>query len=542
MANTLYYGDNLEVLRRHIASESVDLVYLDPPFNSNANYNVLFAEQDGSRSAGQIEVFTDTWRWDEAAVLDYEQTVEMGGKVADALRAMRTLLGGSDMLAYLSMMAPRLVEMRRVLKSTGSIYLHCDPTASHYLKLLMDAVFGPDHFRNEIIWQRTVAKALSTQRLPSNHDVLLAYQRGDRSTWNQSVMFAPYIESALDPKTEAKYSHRDPDGRRYQLDNLINPNHNRPNLTYEFLGITRVWRWTKERMQASYEAGFVVQPNPGSVPRFKRYLDEQRGKPLGDIWTDIPPINSQAQERLGYPTQKPLALLERIIQSSSNPGDVVLDPFCGCGTAVDAAQRLGRQWIGIDITHLAVNLIRHRMQDAYGDTVKFSVVGEPTDIASAKNLAASDPYQFQWWALGLVGARPVMKDQKKGADGGIDGRLYFHEQTGADTKQVLLSVKAGHTNVAHVRDLRGVIERDGAAIGVLITMQESTRPMRQEAADAGTYTDAWGQKYPRIQIFTVGELLAGEKLDMPMFARNTTVTQAQDARPALADQLPLDLQ
>jgi adenine specific DNA methylase Mod len=331
--NVLYYGDNLDVLQRHVKDASVNLVYLDPPFKSNQDYNVLFAEHSGERSAAQIRAFEDTWRWDLGAESAYREVVERGGKVADAMRAMRTFLGESDMMAYLAMMAPRVVELRRVLKPMGSIYLHCDPTASHYLKLLMDAVFRPEHFRNEIIWLRSLAKGLSTLRLANNHDVILAYQVSEEATWNLSAVFQEYDASALDEKTDEKYSLRDEHGRRYQLTSLINPNPDRPNLTYEFLGVTRVWRWTKERMQAAYEAGLVIQPRPGAVPRFKRYLDEQRGRPLADVWTDIPPLNSRATERLGYPTQKPEALLERIISTSSNEGDTVLDPFCGCGTA-----------------------------------------------------------------------------------------------------------------------------------------------------------------------------------------------------------------
>ncbi len=346
--NTLYYGDNLDVLRRYVKDECVDLIYLDPPFKSNQDYNVLFAEQDGSRAAAQIKAFEDTWRWDRASAAAYYEIVERGGKLSEAMQGFRRLAADSDMLAYLSMMAPRLVELHRVLKPTGSIYLHCDPTASHYLRLLMDAVFGPVNFRNEIIWLRTLSKGLMTKRLARNHDVILSYQQSESSGLNLVETFAPYDQTNLDAKTAAKYSHHDPDGRLYQLDNLINPNPDRPNLKYEFLGVTKVWRWTKERMEAAYRAGLIVQPSRGAVPRLKRYLDEQRGKPFGDVWTDIPPINSQAKERLGYPTQKPEALLERIIKASSNEGETVLDPFCGCGTAIAAAQRLRRRWIGID--------------------------------------------------------------------------------------------------------------------------------------------------------------------------------------------------
>jgi DNA modification methylase len=536
--NLLYYGDNLDVLRRHVKDESIDLVYLDPPFNSNASYNVLFAEH-GAGSPAQIRVFEDTWHWDESAAYDYEQSVEQGGPVADALRAFRTLLGTSDMLAYLAMMAPRLVELHRVMRPTASIYLHCDPTASHYLKLLMDAVFGPQNFRNEIVWSRTAAKALMTSRLPSNHDLILAYRRSDQAPWNADAVFAPYDLDALDEKTDEKYTQRDADGRRYQLTSLINPSPNRPHLTYEFLGITRVWRWTRERMEAALEAGLVVQPRPGAVPRFKRYLDEQRGKPLGDVWSDIPPINSRAAERLGYPTQKPQELLERLIRLASHEGDLVLDPFCGCGTTIAAAQALNRRWIGIDITHLAIGLIKHRLTDTYGPVIAstYSVVGEPTDVDGARELAASDPFQFQAWALGLVGAR-VATSANKGGDKGIDGRLYFHEGRG-DTKQIIISVKAGHLQPTFVDALVGVVQKEGAQIGVLISFNEPTRGMRAVAASAGFYESPWG-KHPRIQLLTVGELLEGARIDYPQTTgSNVTYKKAQAAKVSAGDQLPL---
>ena len=400
--NKLFYGDNLDVLGRHVADESVDLVYLDPPFNSNANYNVLFAERDGTQAAAQIKAFEDTWRWDEGAARAYADVVEAGGRVSQAMQAFRTFLGESDMLAYLAMMAPRLVELRRVLKSAGTIYLHCDPTASHYLKLLMDAVFDPRRFRNEIIWQRTIAKSLMTRQLPTNHDVILSFQRDDKPTWNADALFTAYDPENLDEKTAGKYRHVDPDGRIYRLDSLINPNHNRPNLTYEFLGVTRVWRWTNERMRRAYDSGVVVQTGPGRVPQLKRYLDEQRGRPLGDVWTDIPPINSRAQERLGYPTQKPEALMDRLIGMSSNEGDVILDPFCGCGTTIASAQRLNRRWIGIDITNLAITLIRHRLRDTYSDDIEqaYEVIGEPVSVPDAEALAGGRPIPVP-----VVGAR-----------------------------------------------------------------------------------------------------------------------------------------
>ena len=524
-SGALFYGDNLDVMKRYIADESVDLVYLDPPFNSNADYNVLFAEQDGSRSAAQVKAFGDTWRWDQSAAKMFAETVERGGDASRAMRAFRTILGDSNMLAYLAMMAPRLVELHRVLKQTGSLYLHCDPTASHYLKLLLDSVFGAQNFRNEIIWQRTQSKGLTSLRLPSNHDVLLAYQRSPNATWNEDAVFQPYDPAALDEKTKAKYSKEDADGRRYQLTSLLNPNHDRPNLEYDFLGITRVWRWTRDRMETAYEAGEVVQSKPGSVPRFKRYLDQQRGRPLGDVWVDIPPLNSRAAERLGYPTQKPTALLERIIEISAPQNAVVLDPFCGCGTTVAAAEKLGRRWIGIDVTYLATHLIKNRLIGAFGEGVQFTVIGEPTTAVDAARLAREDPHQFEAWALGLVGARSTTK--KKGADAGIDGRLLFHEKPGGKTRQVVISVKGGKPSVSHLRDLRGVVDRENAEIGVLVTLQPATRPMREEAASAGFYRSgsegvgSWGD-HPRLQLLTVEQLLGGARIDMPPLTGNLT--------------------
>jgi site-specific DNA-methyltransferase (adenine-specific) len=346
--NRLYYGDNLDVLRRHIPDESVDLVYLDPPFNSNATYNVLFAEQDGSQAASQIKAFGDTWTWNQEAARQYEETVEAGEQVSRALQAFRAVLGESNMLAYLTMMAPRLVELRRALRPTGSIYLHCDQTASHYLKMLMDAVFGVRNFKNNITWKRTAPKSDFRQGATNwarVQDALLYYVKdNERATFRQP--FGPY--------TVDKYRQSDPDGRRYQLTALNAPGAGtRGHPQYEFMGVTRYWRYNKAKMDALRAEGRIIQPSPGAVPRYKRYLDEMSGVPVGDMWDDITPINSQAQERLGYPTQKPEALLQRIIQASSNEGDLVLDPFCGCGTTIAVAERLKRQWIGIDITHLA---------------------------------------------------------------------------------------------------------------------------------------------------------------------------------------------
>ena len=525
--NSLYYGDNLDILRRYVQDESVDLIYLDPPFKSDQTYNILFQEKDGSQSASQIKAFGDTWHWDETAARSYEETVEAGGQVAEAMQAFRKLLGTNDMLAYMSMMAPRLVELRRVLKPTGSLYLHCDPTASHFLKLLMDAIFGPANFRTEIIWKRTSAHSDTKQGRRQHgriHDVLLFYTKND--DWNWNPVFVEYGREYV----EQFYKHQEPNtGRWYGLDNLTGPGGAaKGNPSYEVMGVTRYWRYSKERMQALIEAGRVVQVKPGAVPRYKRYLDEMPGVPLQDLWTDIRPIGSQAAERLGYPTQKPVALLERIIQASSNEGDVVLDPFCGCGTTIAAAQKLDRRWIGIDITHLAISLIRYRLGDSFGKDCRFELIGEPTSLPDAIALAKQDPYQFQWWALGLVRARPV--EQKKGADRGIDGRLYFHDEgKNGKTKQIIFSVKAGKVTVSQIRDLVGVITREKVEIGAFLSLEPPTSPMRREAASAGFYESPWG-KHPRIQLLTIEDLLGGKSIDFPQ-ATDVTFKKAQRVRP-----------
>ncbi len=513
MTNHLYYGDNLDILRSQIKEESIDLIYLDPPFNSQANYNVLFRSPTGKQSPAQVEAFEDTWDWTDEAEKAFDEVMSSGNTdTAEMLRAMRSFLKENDIMAYLTMMAVRLLALHRILKETGTLYLHCDPTASHYLKILLDAIFGKGRIRNEIIWQRTTGKSLMTRRLPDNHDTIFAYQKSDHTTWNEKAIFTPYNVDDLPEKTAQKYKHKDPDGRLYRLDNLINPNQNRPNLTYEFLGVTRVWRWTKDRMQAAYEEGLVIQTRPGTVPQLKRYIDEQRGKPLGDVWTDIPPINSQAQERLGYQTQKPVALLERIIQASSNEGDIVLDPFCGCGTTIHGAHKLIRQWIGIDITHLAISLIEKRLNDAFPG-ITYQVHGTPKDIDGARELAQADKYEFQWWAVSLVNAVPY-GGKKKGADTGIDGHIYF-KPDGKTTEKAIVSVKGGdHVSVPMIRDLGHVVEREKAKIGLFITLTEPTKPMQTEAIKAGFYETSYG-KYPKIQVLTIEELFKGKKPQLP---------------------------
>ena len=529
--NKLYYGDNLDILRRYVEEKSVDLVYLDPPFKSNQDYNVLFKERNGTRSTAQIKAFKDTWLWDEESSRAYHDMVEHGPEdVSKALRAFHTFVGPNDMLAYLSMMAPRLVELRRVLKDTGSIYLHCDPTASHYLKMLMDAVFGAVNFRNEIIWRRTSAHANVLSKYGVIHDTILFYTASPVWTWNQ--LYVPYDSAYVD----MFFDQKDADGRRYfRRDLTAAMSRASSGQIYEWKGIrpppSRCWAMTKDRMDQLEAEGRIHWPaRAGGMPRLKIYEDEAPGVPVQDAWDDVKIMHNLSAERLGYPTQKPEALLERIIKASSNEGDMVLDPFCGCGTTISVAQRLNRPWIGIDVTCLAINLMRRRLEAAFGGKAEFDVIGEPTAYSEARQLAAENPYQFQWWALDLVEARPVV--EKRGADKGVDGRLLFHDDNSGVTKQVIFSVKAGKLALPHVRDLRGVLERENAQIGCLISLEKPTKHMREEAAEAGFYQHPLGKKmYARLQLITVKALLEGKKIELPEGRIDVTFKKAQRAKP-----------
>jgi site-specific DNA-methyltransferase (adenine-specific) len=535
--NALYFGDNLTILRDWFPDASVDLIYLDPPFNSNRSYNLLFKEKSGEGSAAQLEAFGDTWTWDRAA-RDTFDALRQGGappRVADMLDALARFVGHNDMMAYLVMMTARLLELHRVLKPTGSLYLHCDPTAAHYLKVVLDNIFGIEHYRDQIIWKRTSAHS-DSKGYGNNYDIILFYTKSNDYTWNP--IYTPYTEEYA----TAYYRYKDDDGRHFKSGDLTAPGGRGP--VYEYKGVTRAWRYTKENMLALEAQGKIFITRNG-FPRLKQYLDEMPGMPLQALWDDILPIVSWSKEGLGYPTQKPVALLERIIQASSNPGDIVLDPFCGCGTAVVAAHKLGRRWRGIDITHLAIALMRARLRDTFGPDIEaaYKVWGEPEDLAGARALALDSAnngrYQFQWWALSLVGAQPE-GEAKKGADRGIDGRIAYLEADGS-RHQVVVSVKSGHVSVDQVRDLGHVIDREGAAIGVLLTLEPPSGPMRKEALGKGTVTSAWtGQAYDRLQILTIEELLHGARIAMPPTGQAPGAT-APRARRADAQQARLDL-
>jgi site-specific DNA-methyltransferase (adenine-specific) len=456
--NQLYYGDNLDVLRVHVADESVDLIYLDPPFNSNASYNILFKSPAGSGADASIEAFDDTWVWGPAAEEALLDITQSGNHALHLLmQAMKAAIGTNAMMAYLAMMAVRLVELHRVLRPTGSLYLHCDPTASHYLKLVLDAVFGSRNFRNEIAWcyhKWSVAQG----QFVRNHDVILFYSKCE----GEQTFHTQYLPPS--PGT--------------------------------------MKRWKGKRQQAVFEDGV----------RKAGASDADAQTPMPDWW-EISILNPNSKERLGYPTQKPVALLERIIAASSDPDDVVLDPFCGCGTAIDAAQKLGRRWIGIDVTHLAVGLIEKRLHEGYGEAVDFETIGVPRDLASAQRLAQDDPHQFQAWITLKLGGWPWMGG-KKGGDRGVDGYFYYIG-AGGPTRTGVISVKAGsHGNPAMLRDLWGVMQRDKHQLGLFVCAAMPTRGMEEEAAAHGLVETEFG-RFPALQIFTLAELFQDRRPRLP---------------------------
>ncbi len=457
--NTLYYGDNLKILRKYIPDESVDLIYLDPPFNSKRAYNIIFKDKDGKYPPSQIEAFDDTWHWsDETEETMWELSKPpYPAKLYRTLEAFRVALGTSDMMAYLVMMAIRLCELRRVLKRTGSIYLHCDPTASHYLKIIMDQIFGVKNFRNEIVWCYT-GPGHSKKDFQRKHDIILRYTKADNYNFNQQ--YVPY-KSGIHVSKKGKV--------------------------------------------LAYKDTFVES---------KAEEFEKRGKPVEDWWTDIYTVDRVRSEMLGYPTQKPLALLERIIKASSNEGDVVLDPFCGCGTTVAAAEKLGRKWLGIDITILAINLIEKRLKDHFPN-VEFEIKGIPTDVNSARKMASTrqGKFLFEQWFITALGGQPFKSSG--GGDSGIDGFMYFRDING-ESHSIIISVKGGGYGPGAVRDLKGVIERENAEMGILLALENPSKQTIAEAASAGRYQmPEVSRTYPKIQIFTVEDYFKGIRPDLP---------------------------
>ncbi len=498
----------------------------------------MFKDESGKEADAQITAFEDTWHWTQSAEEAYHELIMRADEVSQMIEAFRGFVGTNQMMAYLVMMAARLVELHRVLKPTGSLYLHCDPTASHYLKILLDTIFGALNFRNEITWKRSGSHG-GAKRWGPIHDTIFFYSKTNIFTWNR--LFENYEEEYL----RKFYRFTDEKGR-YRLVTLTGAGVRFGDSGREWRGVnpTTVGRhWavplgalreaigdldisnltTQEKLDLLVEHDLIYFPAKGTVPQQKRYIKETDGVPVQDVITDILPISSQAQERLGYPTQKPVALLERIVQASSNEGDVVFDPFCGCGTTIAAAQKLNRKWIGIDVTHLSIALQKYRLKDAFDLTEKkdYAVVGEPEDLHSARQLALEDRYQFQWWALSLIKARPLgaasnSKQGKKGSDKGIDGMIVFTDDNSGKAKRVLVQVKSGKVKSGDIRDLVGTITREDAAIGVFITLENATRDMITEAVSAGFYhSDGWHRDFPKLQIFTIEDLLNGKEIQIP---------------------------
>ena len=565
--NKLYFGDNLPILREDIADESVDLIYLDPPFNSNATYNVLFRERSGQDSAAQITAFEDTWRWSIESEIAFRDVVTNGPRVlGDLLQAMRVFLGQNDMIAYLTMMAQRMAELHRVLKPTGSIYLHCDPTASHYLKLLMDAVFGKENFRNEIIWRRTNAHNSTSKKYGPIHDTIFFYTKTENFTFHPGTR--PYTRAYINDR----FTHEDTRGR-YQTNYLTGSGIRRGDSGNPWRGfnptsVNRHWAIPRslrpflpdggknmtslQQLDALFQQGLIVMPQKvGGQPMYKQYIGD--GVPYQDIWAyqpntrgvlyesdecideDVKYLEGE-QEKLDFQTQKPVSMLERILITSSEPGDLVLDPFCGCGTSIAAAEQMDRRWIGIDITHLAITLIRHRLMDAFGDELSdYDVVGVPEDVESARALALESEHdgrhQFEYWALGLVDARPI-GNGKKGADAGVDGFMNFFDDNSGKAKRIIVQVKSGHVERGMIATLKGDMDREKAEIGLFITLNPPTRPMLQEATAAGIYTPEQfpDHHYPRVQILTIEDLLSGIEAEIPRYAPDPALRRAARRR------------
>jgi site-specific DNA-methyltransferase (adenine-specific) len=527
-ASRLFFGDNLDILREKIKDESVDLVYLDPPFNSQARYNVLFQSPVEEAASAQVGAFLDFWSWHtgEAEKAYHQIMTQVGGQIATFISALRSALGESDMMAYLVMMALRLVELKRVLKPDGSIYLHCDPTASHYLKVLLDGIFGPGRFQNEVIWKRTSAHN-SANRWGPIHDTILFYSVSDDFTWENQVQ--PYDQEYID----AFFVHEDEDGSRWARADLTGSGVRYGDSGKPWRGIDvtakgRHWAVPQHELDRLDREGKIHWPRKSDgMPRLKKYVHELPGMPLQDLILDVKPVHNVGRVRLGYPTQKPIKLLDRIIRASSKRGQVVLDPFCGCGTTVHAAQDAQRQWIGIDVSIHAIHVIEERMRDAFGDLIVPKAEGIPADFESAERLANTNPFQFQWWANYLLGAHRL-NEIKKGKDRGIDGESFFPNGPGRAYGRMIISAKAGHTGPAHVRELRGVIDREKAEMGVFVCLNKPTPGMEEEAVTAGFVTLAQGTKR-RLQIVSIADWFEGHGPDVPH--RDQLPYDAFSARP-----------
>jgi DNA modification methylase len=548
MLDQLFCGDNLEILRRRdIADQSIDLVYLDPPFNSDTNNNLLFNKRDGALAAA----FRETWQWGTEAQRELDDLIAAGGKLGELMTLYRVLLDGTDMLAYLAMMAPRLIELHRVLRPTGSLYLHCDPRASHYLKTLLDAVFGPTGFKNEIIWKRTSAHS-GAHRYGPVHDTLFFYTKTDDFTWNEQ--YGSYDSTYIN----AFFTHTDNQGRKWCRTDLTGPGirHGDSGLPWGGYNPTarkRHWQppsyfYEKyklltgddlakygliERLDKLSNAGLIHWPEKeGGMPRGKRLLEDAKGIPLQDVWTDIKPLHNLASERVHYPTQKPGALLKRIIRSSSNPGDVILDPFCGCGTTIETAWDEERRWIGIDISFDAIRVIRKDRIAKFESDFKYEMIWWPRDLEAATAFAVEQPFPFQDWIVEKLDGEIA---PHRSGDKGIDGKLYFREAENSPFRTIIVSVKGGKLKSPFVRELAGAVASEHAPMGILVVLQKQSKQMVSDAAKYGFYVGPLGT-FPKIQIITVQDILDNARLNLPPIHK---MARAKRSRARAAAQLPL---
>ena len=519
MNRALYAADCLDILNDpdKLPPASVDLIYLDPPFNSNSNYNLPFKSRD--RSLKPVEAFEDTWTWqpgddERLRALEKHPKTSALAAIVQFAAGMESGRGKTSLAAYLLNMAQRLYAMRRVLKATGSIYLHCDPTASHYLKLLMDGIFGRKNFRNEIIWKRTSSHN-DAKRLGNIHDILLSYGLSKKHV--SYPVYLPYNDDYI----KSAFRYTDNDGRRYSSADMTATSKQGGGYEYEWNGVRRLWLCPISTMQRLENENRLHYTKSGLVRR-KRYLDEAKGRPITDVWTDIYAISSHSGERLGYPTQKPLALLERIIKASSKPGDIVLDPFCGCGTTLHAAETLGRKWIGIDISKFSTGLIRRRLVDNFGYLNRDDIFihGTPESVAEARALAQQDKFEFEKWVCGALDANGLYKNPgEKGADGGVDGvvELPVIRQVGSkfesQTEYVIIQVKGGKVAPDSVKALSEMVRRLGAVAGIMVCFRDQMGTVENQRGKA-LWSDAYKQ-YPVIQGFSIEDLLADARPNLP---------------------------
>ncbi|MCZ8248072.1 MULTISPECIES: DNA methyltransferase [unclassified Microcystis] len=556
MVNKLYYGDNLEVLRKYIKDESIDLCYIDPPFNSKRNYNQIYNNL-GKEDQAQAQAFVDTWTWDNHAneALEEIQSNYQGkftSQTIDLIDGLTKVLGKGSLLAYLVSMTLRIVEIHRVLKSTGSFYLHCDPTASHYLKIVLDTVFcsqGGD-FKNEISWKRQSAHSDAKKKFCDIVDIIFYYVKSSQAS------FHPQYGEHDSNYVDKFYRHDDNDGRgMYRLSDMASPNP-RPNMMYEWMGFpypSKGWRYQKETMQQLHDQDRIYYPrhsdgqfNTKKRPQLKRYLNEQEGSIITNLWTDIQSLSPHAAEKLGYPTQKPEALLERIIKASSNKGDVILDAYCGCGTTIAVAERLERNWIGIDITYQSISLMLKRLEDSFGKNVldKIELNGIPKDLESAKALATKPDdrtrKEFEKWAVLTYSNNRAVINDKKGADKGVDAIAYF--QGDKDNREkIIFQVKSGNVKSGDIRDLQGTMTIQGAALGIFITLKPPSKDMVQTAKSAGIYRGRYrSQSVDKIEIVTGQEILE-QKKRLDVILTFEVLKAAEKQRETQGQQMSLDI-